>query len=94
MVDPADPKPDPADFQPSQADAQKGRREQQIAYLLQAIKAAGHDPRKIPYGGKGGLMRHCCTAQPALFTESSFGHVWKEARERGLVEVENPGQYR
>lgn len=94
IVDPADSPPDPSNSQPTKTESPQGRREQQIAYLLQAIQAAGHDPLKIPYGGKRELMRHCCKAQPALFTESSFGHAWKEAKERGLVEVENPEQYR
>lgn len=92
--DPRDSEPDPTNAQPAQTESPQGRREQQIAHLLQAIQAAGHDPLKIPYGGKNALMRHCCDKQPALFTESSFGHAWKEAKERGLIEVENPGQYR
>lgn len=92
LVTPA--KPDPTHSQPAKIDHPQGRRKQQIAHLLQAIQAAGHDPLKIPYGGKNALMRHCCDKQPALFTESSFGHAWKEAKERGLIEVENPGQYR
>lgn len=80
---------DPTGSQPGQS-----RREQQIAYLLQAIKAAGYDPQKIPYGGKNKLMDQCCKEQPSLFTESGFKHAWKEAKRGRLVEVDNPEQYR
>jgi hypothetical protein len=75
-------------------DGGDGRRDKQIHILLETIKRENMNPLAIPRGGKSKLKALCTKCHSKEFTESSFDHSWKEAKKRGLIELENPEQYR
>ncbi len=69
-----------------------GRREKQIAKILQTAVLLKYDPLKIPDGGKSKIKTECLK-QPDIFTNDSFDHAWKAAGKAGKVCMANKEKY-
>jgi len=69
------------------------RREKQIELLMGIIDAENMNPLDIPDGGKSKLRAICIERHPRLFTDSGFDHMWKVAKNDGLIEIMNPERY-
>ncbi|SNX60693.1 hypothetical protein SAMN06296273_2163 [Nitrosomonas ureae] len=69
------------------------RRNKQIAAIIEHANALEYPLMSIPYGGKK-KIKDTCLKNFSLFTDSSFDHAWKEAKRKGLIEVENIDSYR
>jgi hypothetical protein len=70
----------------------EGRRNKQIAMMLDVAKELGYQPLSIPCGGKAKMKKLCCEIAPRLFTETGFDHAWKEAK--GQIGIENPDRFK
>lgn len=90
VVEPTPPLP----AQTGQPAAPVGRRDLQIQAILAAIKVKGYPPNSIPHGGKAVVEKCCLKNHPSLFTPEAFKKAWQEARNRGLLDVENADSYR
>jgi hypothetical protein len=69
-----------------------GRRKQQFEIILAVVAALEYEPLQIPDGGKA-KIKTACLKRPALFTDSSFDHAWKQAVSDGLVRMENHDKF-
>lgn len=80
-----------------QEDSNSGRLVQpRIDEILRQCKLLEMDPMNIPWGGKRRIETECrkLNGPPLRFTESTFEKAWKQARKRGVVQVENVVLYR
>ena len=71
-----------------------GKRERQIAAIIEALRAEGHDPMNIPEKVKGKLRDQLINRRSDLFTPSGFDHTWKEATKNKRIQVANIQKYR
>ena len=69
------------------------RRDQQLQAILDAIKKLSYDTLGIPFGGKRKIRGECLRLHQQ-FTPASFEHAWREAKKRGLVQVQNIERYK
>jgi len=69
------------------------RRDQQIFKILEIIEQKGFDPMNVPKGWKAKIETECLK-HGRLFTKDGFKKAWQEARNRKLIDVEDPDQYR
>jgi len=64
----------------SEIEAASPIRARQINFIIATAKAMKFDPLAIPDGGKVSIQTTCLTI-PSLFTDASFGHAWKAAKD-------------
>ncbi|MBP6367219.1 MAG: hypothetical protein KBA82_04500 [Nitrosomonas sp.] len=69
------------------------RRKKQIAAIIKQANELEYPLLSIPYGGKK-KIKDACLKDLRLFTDASFDHAWKEAKKKGLIEVDNIDSYR
>lgn len=69
------------------------RRNMQIAAIIKQANKLEYPLLSIPYGGKR-KIKDACLNDLNLFTDAGFDHAWKEARKKGLIEVDNVASYR
>ena len=69
------------------------RRNKQIAAIITQANELDYPLAAIPYGGKR-KIKDACLKDLSLFTDAGFDHAWKEAKKKGLIEVDNVASYR
>lgn len=72
--------------------ADVGRRDKQIARILDAIRRQGWNAMNIPTGGKGKIKSLCMT-DAGLFTDNGFARAWQAAINAGLLRTANHDTY-
>lgn len=70
----------------------KGRRDKQVAKIIECAKVFEYDLQSIPRRGKV-RIKNKCLEDGSLFTDSAFDHAWKEASRRNCIRVENKESY-
>jgi len=73
-------------------DEDQGRRDKQIAKIIEECEKRGVDPLDIPTGEKGEIKDECLKVMD-LFTDSGFDHAWKEANGRKVIRVRDKEKY-
>ena len=73
-------------------DIKESRRNQQIDLICETAKQLGYDLLNIPEGGKAAIKIKCLE-NVGLFTDSGFGHAWKEANKRKAISMQNKEKY-
>lgn len=69
----------------------EGKRNQQVAKIIEIARELGHDPLKLPEGAKAAIEIECLKI--SLFTPSAFKASWVKANKLGLTRVENYEKY-
>lgn len=64
-----------------------------IRTIVETARRLGYNPECVAYGGKAAI-KHECTKDARLFTDSTFDKAWQAARKAGLIDVENSDTYR
>jgi hypothetical protein len=70
----------------------KGRRDNQIDFILKTAKNLNFDLLKIPEGGKAKIKTECLR-NTGLFTDSGFNHAWKEANKLKVISMQDKEKY-
>ena len=73
------------------------RKEARIAAIVETAKRLSYNPLSVPYGGKAAIERECLgklAGEPCRFTADTFKSSWQDARDEGMIDVENAETYR
>ncbi len=70
-----------------------GRRERQLEAILSIITTLHFKPLEIPDGGKAKIKSECLK-DTSLFTDTGFGHAWKEGLRKNIFKLANAEKYK